>query len=120
MEKWTGNQRLPNRDIGTHDHVQTAKKNVAMNEQEEAIEIVEGDALDFAEKPADLVLANIHHEVLSKLLSKERFIVNKDYIFSGLMRTQARDIKDRLAVLGLKVVKEWDHEMTWYTMLVKG
>ncbi len=100
--------------------IKTAKKNVAVNQQGEVIEIVEGDALDFADERADLVLANIQFEVLSKLLLDERFILSKNFVFSGLMRTQARDIKDRLAALGLKVIKEWDHEMTWYTILVKN
>ena len=91
-----------------------------MNHLEKAIEIVEGDALDFAGEPADLVIANIQHEVLSNMLNHETFAQRDHFVFSGLMRTQARDIKDKLAELGLEVVKEWDHEMTWYTMLVKG
>ena len=36
------------------------------------------------------------------------------------MRTQARDIRYKMEKKGLEIVQEWDHEMTWYTYLVKN
>jgi ribosomal protein L11 methyltransferase len=100
--------------------VKTAKNNVRLNRLENVIEVVEGDVLAFAEEPADLVMANIHHGVMVKLIDKEGFRSKGWLILSGLMRSQARDIKSRLEKHRLGIIREWDHEGTWYTLLVRG
>ena len=50
----------------------------------------------------------------------EEFLKKEWYLFSGLMRSQVRDMKGLMTEKGLELVKEWDHEMTWYTLLVKN
>ena len=98
--------------------VKTAKRNVRHNRQENAVEVVEGKAEDFSEKPADLVVANIHYEVLKDLVEGEKFRGKPWLILSGLMRSQGRDIKFKLERAGLSIAKEWDGEGTWTTLLV--
>ena len=100
--------------------VKTAKKNVEWNHLESRIEVKEGRAEDFAELQADLVLANIHWDVLKTLIEKEGFRRNPWIVLSGLMRTHARDLESDLARYGLRTVKAWEDEATWYTMLVSG
>jgi ribosomal protein L11 methyltransferase len=100
--------------------VKTAKNNVRLNRLEKVIKVVEGDVLAFAEEPADLVMANIHHDLMIKLVDTEGFRSKGWLILSGLMRSQVRDIKSRLEKRGLWIVREWDHEGTWYTLLVKS
>jgi len=100
--------------------VKTAKRNVGHNRREGLVEVIEGRAEDWADKPADLVVANIQYDVLKSLLENEAFRKRKWFIFSGLMRSQGRDIKARLANWGLDIVMEWDGEGTWTTMLVAG
>jgi ribosomal protein L11 methyltransferase len=100
--------------------VKTSKRNIELNHLESVVEVLEGDAEDFVEKAADLVVANIHFEVLKEMVEKESFRKTSWLILSGLMRSQGRDIKTRLERCGLTVVKEWDGEGTWTTMLVQG
>lgn len=100
--------------------VKTTRRNVSLNGLEQAVKVQEGDALDFAEIKADLVVANIHYDVLNRLLGMETFLNKEWYLFSGLMRSQARDMKGLITGKGLELVKEWYHEMTWYTLLIKG
>ncbi len=100
--------------------VKTAKTNVQLNRLESRIEVKEGRAEDFAEIPADLMLANIHWDVLKSLLAKEGFRKNRWIVLSGLMRSHARDLEADLARYGLRIVKAWEDEATWYTMLVKN
>jgi len=100
--------------------VKTARKNVQWNGLETRVEVKEGRAEDFAELKADLVLANIHWEVLKTLISKEGFRKNPWIVLSGLMRSHARDLESDLARYGLRIVKAWEDEATWYTMLVSG
>jgi ribosomal protein L11 methyltransferase len=100
--------------------VKTARKNVEWNHLESRIEVKEGRAEDFAELQADLVLANIHWDVLKTLIEKEGFRRNPWIVLSGLMRSHARDLESDLARYGLSVVKAWEDEATWYTMLVSA
>jgi ribosomal protein L11 methyltransferase len=100
--------------------VKTARKNVQWNHLESRIEVKEGRAEDFAEPQVDLVLANIHWDVLKTLIEKEGFRENPWIVLSGLMRSHARDLESDLARYGLKTVKAWEDEATWYTMLVSN
>ena len=100
--------------------VNTARKNVQLNGLEARIEVKEGRAEDYAEAPADLILANIHWDVLKSLLAKEGFRKSRWIVLSGLMRSHARDLESDLARYGLRIVKTWEDEATWYTMLVNG
>jgi ribosomal protein L11 methyltransferase len=98
----------------------TTKNNILLNHLESRIEVKEGRAEDFAEVRADLMLANIHWDVLKALLGKEGFRKNPWIVLSGLMRSHARDLEADLARYGLRIVKAWEDEATWYTMLVNG
>jgi ribosomal protein L11 methyltransferase len=100
--------------------VKTAKRNVQHNQQEDVVEVVEGKAEDWTEKPVDLVVANIHYDVLRTLVEKESFRKKEWLILSGLMISQARDIKTRLDGYGLTIAREWDGEGMWATLLVRG
>jgi len=100
--------------------VKTARRNVRLNGVEAVVGVLEGRAEDFTEKPADLVVANIHYEVLKELVDKERFREKPWLILSGLMRSQGRDMKTKLERSGLSIVREWDGEGTWTTLLVSA
>jgi ribosomal protein L11 methyltransferase len=100
--------------------VKTAKRNVSLNHLEKAINVVEGRAEDFVHQAADLVVANIHHAVVQRILGTKNSHEMRWFVISGLMRSQARDLKWQMEKYGLRIVKEWDHEMTWYTMLAKN
>jgi len=96
--------------------VKTAFRNVRLNELEKVVFVMEGPAERFSDEPADLVIANIQYEVTRDLLDQRVFGNGDRLIISGLMRTQARDIRSHLARQHFKVVHEWDHEMTWFTL----
>jgi ribosomal protein L11 methyltransferase len=98
--------------------VKTAERNVLLNHLEETITVIEGDALDFVDKSADLVIANIHNAVIKRLFRMKDFQDKNWYLISGLMRRQIRDLKTQVSEYGLEVVQEWDYEMTWYTLLL--
>jgi ribosomal protein L11 methyltransferase len=100
--------------------VKTAERNAQLNHLESRIEVKEGRAEDFAELQADLVLANIHWDVLKTLVAKEGFRRNPWIVLSGLMRSHARDLESDLARYGLRTLKAWEDEATWYTMLVSN
>ena len=99
--------------------VKTAHKNVRINNLGNIIEVVERPAEVLACETADLMIANIHYDVIRSLLKERVFRNNDRLILSGLMRSQARDVRAGLRENHLRVLKEWDHEMTWFTMLLE-
>jgi len=100
--------------------VKTAQRNVILNHLESRVIIEQGNGEDSIEKSAEIVLANIHYDVIVKMMERAGFIEKEWFVLSGLMRSQARDLKTLLARYGLRLIEEWECEMTWYTMLVRG
>jgi ribosomal protein L11 methyltransferase len=97
--------------------VRTAARNVKLNGLEHAVTVMEGRAEDIMDYPFDLLIANIHHEVIHALVKKEGFLQKRHFILSGLMRSQARDIKRELSLLPVEITQEWDHDMIWHTIM---
>jgi ribosomal protein L11 methyltransferase len=97
--------------------VKTATRNVELNGLTGIIHVIEARAEDVADDPTDLIAANIHYDVIQQLLAQHAFRSTGTLIVSGLMRTQYRDITIRLKECGFHPVREWDHDMTWFTIL---
>jgi len=99
--------------------VRTANENVRLNDLNGIIQVVEGPAEDFVNEAADLVIANIHKEIIGRFLQKEGFRKKDRLIISGLMRSQYREIKAQLGSYDFRIVHEWDYDTTWFTMLAE-
>ena len=99
--------------------VKTALDNIRLNRLESSVRAVHGKAEDFAEEAVDLVVANIHHEVVTDFLRRNGHRKSPTLVISGQMRSQTRDLKMQLKNIGYHTVREWDHDMTWYTVLAK-
>ena len=93
----------------------TAKKNVGLNRLEKQIAVVQGHAEAFIDCPADLLIANIHYHVMHKLICAKGFLTQKYFILSGLLRSEAKQIRIELERLPAKVLKSWTHEGIWHT-----
>ena len=93
----------------------TAEKNVRLNRLEKQVAVVQGFAEDFIDRPADLLIANIHFAVMQKLIAAKGFMMKKRFILSGLMRSEAKQVKIELERLSAKVLKSWTHEGIWHT-----
>ena len=98
---------------------QTTLNNIRHNQLTDRVFSVAGKAEDFIEYPAELVVANIHYAVMKQLIENPGFVQKKWFVFSGLMRTQARLIKDRLAQYRAEILDEWIQDGIWYTILGK-
>lgn len=99
--------------------VKTAMENVRLNDLDKTIQVVEGPAEDFVDEPADVMVANIRYDVVETLLSRRNFNDKERVIVSGLMRSQAREIKIQLERCHFQIQRVWDHEMTWFTILAE-
>ncbi len=99
--------------------VKTAAGNFALNGLENRVKAVWGKAEAFAEETTDVVLANIQYEVVREFLNRNTTVGSQTLIISGQMRSQSRDLKIQLKNLGYRTLREWDHDMTWFTVLAE-
>ncbi|MBW1689628.1 MAG: 50S ribosomal protein L11 methyltransferase [Deltaproteobacteria bacterium] len=97
--------------------VRTAARNVELNGLEQVVTVKEGLAEHFMDSPFDLLVANIHFEVILTLVKDDGFLQKRHFILSGLMRDQARSIKIELSRLPVEIIQEWDHDTVWHTIM---
>lgn len=98
----------------------TARKNIRSNRMEHKILAIQGDAKDFIDSPADLVIANIHHEAMQSLFGAKGLAETRWVLLSGLMRSQARIVMDSLAACRFDIIESRTHEGIWHTYLAKN
>jgi ribosomal protein L11 methyltransferase len=95
----------------------TAFNNVCLNRLEEKIIVIRGRAEEFMDKPVDLMISNIHYDVMKNLIKTEAFLTFRYFILSGLLRSEARIVADQLKRLPVKMMKTWDRDGVWHTFL---
>ena len=100
--------------------VKTTDNNVQLNCLDRIIRVIEGSAENYVNEPADLVIANIHKEIIERLLRGKNFRKKDRVIISGLMRSQYREVKARMGRHDFHILCEWDYDMTWFTMLAEN
>ena len=93
----------------------TAARNVRLNQMQERVLIIQGRAEDWISHPAQLLIANIHHDVMRRLINADGFLSKKRIILSGLLRSEAKNIADMLARRRVRIIKRWTNEGVWHT-----
>jgi ribosomal protein L11 methyltransferase len=97
--------------------VQTARHNIHLNRVGDRVLPVQGRAEQLVASPADLVVANIHYDVMQWLLQHPGFWEKRHWILSGLLRSQAREVENLIDGRRGRIVKRWTHDHIWYTYL---
>ena len=97
----------------------TALRNVHLNSLGNRILVTQGRAEDFIDSPSDLVIANIHYDVMKHLTVSRDFYNKKWFILSGLLRSQARDVGLNISRNRISIIKTWECDGIWHTFLGK-
>ncbi|MBW2367747.1 MAG: 50S ribosomal protein L11 methyltransferase [Deltaproteobacteria bacterium] len=100
-----------------HLAARTAQNNVAINGCDHQVLVVQGRAEAFIDSRADLLIANIHYDVMRQLVRTRGFFEKQLFILSGLLRSEVLDIQRILASCPVKILKKWEQDTTWYTLL---
>ena len=95
--------------------VQTAHRNVGANGMGAQILVTQGDAEKFIDARADLVVSNIHYDVMRRLLPAPGFRAKKRFVLSGLLRGEARAVRQDLERMGARVLESWEQDGVWST-----
>ena len=93
----------------------TAERNIRLNQLQQAVLAVQGSADDFIHIQADLLIANIHYDVMKRLVCSDGFLNKRIFILSGLLRSEAADIEHRLMQLPVNILNKWIRDGIWYT-----
>lgn len=95
--------------------VSTTRRNADRNQLE--TQVFEGQAGDFLERPARLVLCNLHWEVQKDLWTDGEKLKGKQHlILSGITRSQAGPLQDMLDKLGYELKGKKESQSTWFTL----
>ncbi|MBU1712939.1 MAG: 50S ribosomal protein L11 methyltransferase [Proteobacteria bacterium] len=99
--------------------VNTAKRNFFLNGMQDRILPVRGLAQDYIELQADLLIANIHHDIMKVLVRSEGFLNKKCFVLSGLLKSEAKEIDFQLSKLPVKTIQKWECNGIWHTFFGK-
>ena len=95
---------------------QTARDNILRNGMEDRVLAVHGCASDFISVDADLLVANIHYDVMKKLIGSPGFLKKKWFVLSGLLRSQCVQVEDELRHRGAEIRQKRSDDHVWYTL----
>jgi ribosomal protein L11 methyltransferase len=97
--------------------VKTAAANIRTNDLKEQIVAIQGSAENFVDLPSDLVISNIHYDVMKRLLQRGCPLPTKYVILSGLLRSQAAQVERLLQQASIRIFKKWDFRGIWHSYL---
>ena len=100
--------------------VRTTLKNIRLNDFEDKILAIQAKGEDFMDVSAQLVVANIHYDVMKDLIEAPTFVEKPWLILSGLLRSEADNVCDRLKEKPVTLVERISPDGVWNTLLVKG
>ena len=93
----------------------TAEKNIRLNYMHDRVVVVQGKAETFIDHPAELIIANIHYDVMERLIRSDGFWGKKWFILSGLLRSEAKNVSYLLAQRSSRIIKHWESKGIWLT-----
>lgn len=95
----------------------TARTNVSLNGLEDKILVINGRAEEHLSIPTDLLVANIHYDVMKELVKEKGFYEQKWFILSGLLTSETEKILSHLASKPVLILKHWGQGEIWHTIL---
>jgi len=95
----------------------TAKNNIFRNNLEKKILIIRALGQSYINTKTDLLVSNIHYDILKVIINSKGFLEKKYFILSGLLPSQGKKILNTLENMPLSIIKIWDHH--WLTCLGK-
>jgi len=94
----------------------TALKNVNINKLNNQIHVVCARAENFMDHTTDLLIANIHYDIMKQLICDPGFLKNKYIVLSGLLRSEMKHVETMLKECKVKIIKKLETEGIWNTI----
>ncbi|MCP4022523.1 MAG: methyltransferase [Desulfobacteraceae bacterium] len=100
--------------------VKTAHKNVILNGFENKVLVFQAKGEEILSKSFDLIIANIHYDVMQYLIQTKEFYQNKWFILSGLLNSETKKVLKVLSNEKIQIVERRCPDGIWNTLLIKG
>jgi len=95
----------------------TARGNVLANNLEDTIVVVNAQAEVFTALASDLLVANIHYDIMKEIIRSPGFLRQKWFVLSGLLGSEAVKVEKHLSTLPVHILQKWRHDGIWHTIL---
>jgi ribosomal protein L11 methyltransferase len=99
--------------------VKTALHNIRLNKLENRILAFQARGEDVMSIPCDLLIANIHYDVMRHLVNSPHLQEKHWLILSGLLNSETKKIMDTLAAKQVHVLERRCPDGVWNTLLVR-
>ena len=100
--------------------VRTTLNNIRLNGFDDKILAIQARGELFMDIPAQLVVANIHYDVMKHLIEAPAFVEKPWLILSGLLKSEADKVCHRLKEKPVTLVERISPDGVWNTLLVQG
>ncbi len=100
--------------------VKTTLKNIRLNRFEEQILAFQARGEEMMSIPCDLLVANIHYDIMQHLIEHPSFLEKKYFILSGLLNSETAKVMASLAAKRVHVIERRCPDGIWNTILGKG
>ncbi len=97
----------------------TTLNNVRLNALENKILVVQAKGEEFINLSSDIVVANIHYDVMKDIIETKGFLEKKWFILSGLLRTQTKTILSSLSNKSVTILEHCCNDGIWNTIFGK-
>ena len=99
--------------------VQTCRRNILLNDMEEQILAFQARGEDIMEIPCDLLVANIHYDVMKDLILHPALGRVKWILLSGILNSQTRQVMADLKAANIHVLQRRCPDGIWNTLLAR-
>jgi ribosomal protein L11 methyltransferase len=100
--------------------VTTTQKNIAHNHWGDRVLAFQARGETMLEIPCDLLVANIHYDIMQQLMDHPAFASKPWIILSGLLRTEARNVAADLEKKHIEILEHRCPDGIWHTFLARS
>lgn len=102
-----------------HLAVKTTRKNISLNHWDDRVLAFQARGETMLDLPCDLLVANIHYDIMRQLIDNPAFPEKPWIILSGLLRTEARNVADALTHKQMDILEHRCPDGIWHTFLAR-
>lgn len=99
--------------------VKTTRNNIGLNRFEKRVLAFQARGEQVLSITCDLLVANIHYDVMRHIIESPKLTKKKWIILSGLLSSEAQKVLSRLKAKGFHIVERRCPDGVWNTILVK-
>lgn len=99
-----------------HLAVETTLRNVRLNRMEKRVLPFQAKGEEIVSMPGDLLVANIHYDVMRHIINSPGFLTKRWFILSGLLNSETRKILSHLKEKPVRIIERRCPDGIWNTI----